>query len=286
MHGLTKVLVVLAAVLSILLSALVIAHAVNSDRIAADYTNAVQARQAAESALAIERSGAANERNQSTLAKTNLENDIQQRDTKIRQLEEERVTLIADKKGAETSRDSIQSKIAELGETVKTQQTLIASYREEVTQLRRNELASKQQRLEMEDRISDLESQRDVLTQNYRAVQEQLNEARLAAANAAGGVTGSAAGSSQPIVWNGPQIAGRVEAIEKDAATGGTLARISLGSNNGVVKNMQFYVIRDGNFVNNLQVQQPDLKDSIAKVLFTDATREIRVGDQVVTRIR
>ncbi len=57
MHVLTKVLVVFAAILSVALSALVIAYAVNTDRIAADYGNMLRARQVAAEASARQPAG-------------------------------------------------------------------------------------------------------------------------------------------------------------------------------------------------------------------------------------
>jgi peptidoglycan hydrolase CwlO-like protein len=288
-HGLTKAFVVLAAILSIVLSVMVIGYAVNADRIATDYSNAVNAKSLAEASNS---SGRANFQSQVDALNTQitqLNADKQQSEVARKGLEAERATLDAARAKAEQERNTVQAKIAELSETVKTMQTLIASYKEEVTGLRRNELSNKQARLEMEDRISDLESQRDVLSQNFRAVQEQLAEARMAAANAGSASAGatSATDPNRVVVWNGPQITGRIESIERDNATGKTIARISLGSNNGVLKNMQFHVVRDGSFVNNLKIIQPDLKESVAEVSFAAPYgNEIRVGDQVLTRFR
>ena len=286
MHGLTKVLVALAALLSVFLSALVIAYAVNTDRIQSEYSNAVNKEAAATANNAQNSASMSKERADFQAQLQNAANDRVTLESRVKELDLQRVNLLTEKAKAESTRDSIQAKITEQVETIKTMQTLIGSYREEVTQLRKNELASKQQKLEMEDRISDLESQRDVLTQNYRAVQEQLTEAKIAASAAAGGSAGAtgAGTSNQPIRWQGAPISGKVESVERDAATGGSLAKISVGTNNGVVKNMLFYVIRDGEFVNSVQVVQTDLKESVAKVLLTNA-KDVQSGDMIVTRI-
>jgi hypothetical protein len=285
-HGLTKVLVALAALLSVFLSALVIAYAVNTDRIQSEYNTAVSKELATAASNAQNMASIAKERTDFQAQISSAANDRQALESRLKDIELQRVNLLTEKAKAESARDSTIAKITELSETVKTMQTLIGSYREEVTQLRRAELASKQQKLEMEDRISDLESQRDVLTQNYRAVQEQLNEAKIAASAAAGGSAGTTAATTenQAIRWQGTPITGRVDAVEKDAATGGMLAKISVGTNNGVLKNMLFYVIRDGEFVNNIQVRQTDLKESVAKVVLANG-KDVQVGDTIVTRI-
>jgi hypothetical protein len=285
-HVLTKVFVFIAAVLSVALSTLVIAFAVNIDKIREDYQNlssakaAIEAQSAAASAISDQERSRLNSvieqfsREQATL-KASLGN-----------LENERNTLSAARSKAETERDAITAKIAELGETTKTQATLIVSYRDEVTTLRKNELDYRQRALDMDNRLNDLESQREVLEQNFRAVQEQLAEAKrsssASAAPAAGIVSGAA---DQSFVYTGPRIQGRIEDVKIDASTGKTLVKLSVGTNDRVSKNMKMFLVRGDQFVANVVVITPDLKWSVAEVTLVNKGLQVMAGDMVVSRI-
>lgn len=282
MHVLTKVFLVFAAILSIGLSALTIAYAVNTDRIAADYNAALAARAVAEAQVATNLAASGERDRQLSAQLEQLNRDLASRDSELRQLEAERATLLTEKNKAEAARQSVESKIAELGETTKTQASLIESYTNEVRTLRTNELKYRQQSLDMEDRMSDLESQREVLEQNYRAVQEELADARR---TVDGVRTGTAAAADQPFTYAGPVITGSVEEAANDSASGSTLLKINVGSNDRVTKNMRFHVIRDNTFVGNLVITQADLKWSVGR--FDDLGRgnTARAGDRILSRL-
>src|SRR4029077_10695410 len=136
----TKVLVVFAAILSVALSALVIAYAVNTDRIAADYGNALRLRLATDQQMATQSAefNTTKVRMQGTIDQLNRE--MAERQARITDLEGERATVLADKAKAVAQAQEIQNKIADLSETAKTQAAIIGNYREEVTTLRTNEM--------------------------------------------------------------------------------------------------------------------------------------------------
>lgn len=284
MHVLTKVFVVIAAVLSVALSALTIAFAVNTDKIRDDYQNALSARNAMEASAASAASQADQDRVTQMSKIQQLNNDWAAALARVRELENTLANLTTDKNKAESERDSITSKISELGETVKTQAAIIGSYREEVTTLRDNELSYRTRALDMDNRLNDLESQREVLEQNFRALQEQLAEAKRAAsgAPAAGVVSGAA---DQSFVYTGPRIQGRVEEARIDSVTGKTLVRITVGTNDRSAKNMKLFIVRGDQFIANIVVVQPDMKWSIAEVTLLNKGATIQAGDLVVSRI-
>jgi len=281
-HVLTKVFLVFAAVLSIGLSALTIAYAVNTDRIAADYNSALASKAVAEAQVATNLASAGERDRENSAQLEQLNRDLASRDALARDLESQRATLLADKNKAEAARQSVESKIAELGETVKTQASLIESYTNEVRTLRTNELKYRQQSLDMEDRMSDLESQREVLEQNYRAVQEELAEARR---TTDGVRTGTATAVDQPFTYSGATITGSVEEVASDAASGSTLVKINVGSNDRVTKNMRFHIVRDNTFVGNLVVVQSDLKWSVGRFDALGRGETARAGDRVLSRL-
>lgn len=109
------------------------------------------------------------------------------------------------------------SKFNELQTTASTQASLIQSYRDETTTLRKNELSFNRQSVEMNDRISDLDANRYVLEQSVRALQEQLAEARTAMEQAQSGVSTIASGNSvESFVSAGPLVSGRIDELSTD----------------------------------------------------------------------
>lgn len=284
-HVLTKLFMIVAAVLSIALSSLVIAYTVNTDRVLADYSNMRAERDAAQANLAAEQGRAGQSRAQLEVRIQQLQGDLNAQIDRVRQLEAERAELRTARDRAESARSSVEAKIAEIGETARTQAALITSYRDEVLGLRRSEMDFRRRSLEMEDRLSDLESQREVLEQNYRALQEELAEAKRVQQNllAGGGAGGTVRAADQPFVFAGPIIQGRVEEVTRDPGTGAVLAKINVGTNNRVARNMTFYVIRNNNFQANLVVREADLNFAVGAItLGTD----IAPGDIVVSRLQ
>lgn len=286
MHVLTKVFVFIAAVLSVALSTLVIAFAVNIDKIREDYQNLASAKAAIEAQSAAASAISDQERSRLNSVIEQLSREQATLKASLGNLENERNTLSAARAKAETERDAITAKIAELGETTKTQATLITSYRDEVTTLRKNELDYRQRALDMDNRLNDLESQREVLEQNFRAVQEQLAEAKRSSASAAAPAAGIVSGAAdQSFVYTGPRIQGRIEDVKVDASTGKTLVKLSVGTNDRVSKNMKMFLVRGDQFVANVVVITPDLKWSVAEVTLVNKGLQVMAGDLVVSRI-
>lgn len=282
MHALTKAFIVIAAVLAIALSALVIAYAVNTDRIAADYRKALAAAAAGNAAAADANTRASTDTTRLSGANQNLTNALADRENKIREMEQEMAILRTEKMRAEAARQSTENQIKELGETTKTQATIIDTYRAENTTLRQNELATRQRALEMDSRIADLESQREVLDQRYRAIMEQFTELKRSADAVASGGTATG-GVEQPFTYSGPRINGRVEEVQRDSS-GKQYARISVGSNDRVARNMKFLVIRDNAFLCNLVVTQADMRFSIAVVETLNRDVSVQAGDVIISK--
>ena len=284
MHIVTKFLVLAAAVLSVLLAALTIAYASNASRIVAEYNDEGARRVAAEARLATAalQQGEAQVRLQAEVQQ--LSQSLAERDAEIARLRTQAATLQADRLAAETARQGIEGEISRLGETARTQATLISNYRDEVVGLRRNELSFRQRDIEQGDRISDLESQREVLEQTVRALQEQLAEIRLTMETQAQGGT-TAGRANEPFVSAGPRITGRVEEVSSDRATGATLAKISVGTSDQVRENMKFAVVRDNQFIANLVVVSTDLRFSIGRVDTLGQNVNIQPGDRILSRL-
>lgn len=286
MHFVTKILVVAAAVLAILLAALTIAYSSNADRIVGSYYDMEAVKTATEASMAAQSAihGTQEANNQAKIAALN--NQMTQLQSNLNSLLAENSKLTVEKNAAVTESKLMLSKFNELQTTASTQASLITSYRDETTTLRKNELAFNRQSVEMNDRISDLDAKRDVLEQSVRALQEQLAEARTAMEQAQSGVSSIASGNSvESFVSAGPLVSGRIDELSTDTLTGATMVKINVGSNDSVKDNMKFFVVRDGKFIGTITVVRTDLKFAVGKVSLLAEKSNVQTSDMVLSRI-
>ncbi len=281
MHILTKFLVVFAAVLSIFLAALTIAYSANADRITASLSGAQADRAAAQAAMQNQSTVFGNERGRFTDSIQQLARDIASRDAVTSELQAQNSSLLAQKNKAEAERQAISGKIAELGELAKTQASLITSYKEEVSNLRNGELKTRGEVLALEAKLSDLESLKEVQTSTIRALEEQLAELKLAGGN---GPTSPRGPDSLASSTRGPLIQARIEQITQDTASKKSLAKINVGSNDQVQKNMKFMIVRGNQFLGNLIIEQTDLKWSVGRIDTLGSNVVVREGDQIMNK--
>jgi|TARA_R110000782_G_scaffold54637_4_gene115441 hypothetical protein len=283
-HILTKVFVLFAAVLSILMAALSISYTVNADRVVADYRNAMaRADQASNERDAIKASDS-----QLIAAKeeelNSARDELATREADIRRLEAANSELRIGLRSAESARESITTKIAELGVAVETQAKIIDEYKNELSRLRRAELDYRDERIDLEKQLSDLESQVIVYEQVKRALEEQLQEVRTALANAAnGGVAANVARA--PVEVPGAPVRGAVDQVTTDPATGELLVKINLGTNDRVRENNKLFVHRGNTYLGELVVFQVDLNHAIGRMSYTVPGMSVRANDSILTRL-
>jgi len=284
---LTKVLVIIAAVLSLFLSALVISYSFNTDRILQDRDAEVARSLAAQGQLADNATQASSAKASWEKERASLETQLTDRDSRSRELERVNAELTRSKAKAEQDLQAITLKIAELGETVKTQATLLTGYRDEVGSLRKNELRFREQAVQSDDRISDLESQNEVLGQSVRALREQLEEARLAreGGSASMGMMGVSF-AKEPFVDTGIPVTGSIENVTTDPSTGATLVKINLGSNDRIRENQKLFISRGKDFVANLVIVKTDMRFAIGRVDALSRNVTVQSGDSVTTRLQ
>lgn len=288
MHILTKVFVVLAALLSLLLSALTITYSVNAEQIRSQYEDA---RLTEQTALTAANVMAVNAEQQIGALKQDLQSkdeQISRLTASLREQESMVATLQREVRSAEARAEAIRSEIMRLGVAAETQTKLIESYKEEVGTLRDAEIANRQARLDLEDTNADLQSQLQVFEQTNRALRETVAELQRMNENLGSGAPRTAtasAASSRPIPVAGPKISGSVRSTRTEASTGKKLVQIDLGSNDGLRVNNQLYVIRGTNFIGNIVLRSVDLQESVAEVTLTRGESEVRPGDTVVTNI-
>jgi exonuclease VII small subunit len=291
-HILTKILVALACVLSVFLSALTIAYSANADRVVSDNAQLSARLAAAEAAAAAEKTTSGDLQVRMTAQVEQARQDLASAESRVRQLMTDNAKLLTEKNQAEAGRESLDAKIKEMGETIKLYYALIQNYSTEVGTLRDQELKDRERRIALDDRISDLESQRDVLEQSVRELQEQLAEARTAIEGGARvGIMPAAASSGQgrvaePFVPSGPLVRGRIQQTQMDPGSSRMLVEMNLGSSDGIRENMILRVVRGGTFVGNIVVVRVDARSSVARVdLLADGVGSVNTGDEIVSRL-
>ncbi len=287
MHILTKVFVVLAAVMSLMLAAATMIYAHNAESVRGAYEKAELARVLSERTLMTQ--AEAHSRESATLM-----GEIEARDQQIADvradldsltIEAER--LRREKLAAEAEAERIRGQITQFGVAAETQATLIENYKDEVGELREDELRFREQRLELEDAIADQASQIEVLQQENRALQEQLAAATadLEAARSGGAVAATNGGASGPVTLAGAPVFGKINAVRTEDATGKTMVQVDLGANDRMRENVKLLVFRGGTFVANIVLKDVDLQDSLGEVVLLAPGEQIRTGDRVTTRL-
>lgn len=285
MHILTKVFVLFAAVLSILLAALSISYTVNADRVTADYRDALSRADNAANDLAAVKSTSSNLIAAKEEELSAARDELATREADIRRLEAANSELRIGLRSAESARESITTKIAELGVAVETQAKIIDDYKNETSRLRRAELDYRDERIDLEKQLSDLESQVIVYEQVKRALEEQLTEIQTALADATSGGRTTAAGRATPIEIPGAPVRGTIDQVTTDPATGQMLVKINLGTNDRVRENSKLYVHRGNTYLGELVVFQVDLNHAIGRMAYTVPGQSIRADDSVLSRL-
>ncbi len=287
MHVVTKILIVFGAVLSILLSGLAIAYSFNADAVRKELTSEQSAKAAAQAALYVERASGASRAAELTQQKESLENEKARLFAEQQQLKAENTTLRASVQEAKLEADRVKNQTTQQDVTVQLQTNLIKSLSEEVTRLRADMLASSKRETELVDRLNDLESQRQVLEQSTRALQEQLQEAKIALEGARGGASPSmgvvSGRTGSPTESLGPVVRGRVTQVVQ-SATGEELAEIDIGSGSGIRVNQRLTIIRDG-FLANLVITRVELNSAVGRIEKLGRKVEVQGGDVVLSRV-
>lgn len=286
MHILTKVFVLVASLLSVLMAALTITYSVSADRITRDYDVLESRVTAAQNALTAQADQHGRAIDDLRGEASNLRNELASRDATIREIQAERNALIIDLRRAQEEAASATGQLAQFGVTTETQTRLIESYKDEVALLRDNELRNREQKLDLEDKLADLQSQVQVFQQSQRALQEQLVEAQNELTRARGGVVSDTSRSGIPFEASGPTVRGEVEQVRTDPRTGDVIVHVNLGSNDRMAENVKLYVDRNGReYIGELVLDTVDLNHAIGRMTFVKSGARVREGDRVSSKL-
>jgi chromosome segregation ATPase len=271
-----------------MMASLAISYSVNVDRVTADYRDMQAAKVSAEAELQTQRATHGQERAALEDDLTNLRDELANRSERTRTLEAANSELRINLRQAEAARESITSKIAQLGVTTETQARIIDEYKTELSRLRDGELAYRDEKIDLEKAISDLESKVSVYEQVKRKHEETITELREIIAQLDGSGPLDADGSEPQIVTlRGSSVRGTIDQVLNDPNSNKTRVRVNLGSNDRLSANTRMHVIRnDTQYLGDIIIETVDLNTSVGYVEFlSNNSSPLRAGDSVRSSI-
>jgi len=282
-HIVTKFLVVVAAILSVLLSGLVVAYSFNYRTVKDDYQSLVGLNSSLNATIA-EHSAVLNRQQ---LAAERSQNALQSEISSLRsQLDTVQGTI------ADLRRENERLRVAEGASSARIDEftALLGTYADldekrsdELDRLRERQLASAQREIEYLDRINDLSGQLENATETNRSLQIQLAQLREQLETAQFGTVGTVAtaGTREGARRAPASFRGRVLNVRTDAS-GITYASINAGTSDQLSERMRFNIVRDGQFIATVQLQRVDINEAMGIVDTLGREVQIREGDIVL----
>lgn len=283
MHIVTKFLVVIAAILSMVLAGLAIAYSHNADRIVAELK--IQRDRAAKSDATAAAEGtqrAAESQSLQDKIKA-LEASLQEQTAKVTSLLSENTRLLAEANALKQASVTHSAQINDFTAVVQTYQNLQKAQSEELNTLRTKELDASRKEIELSDRINDLDGELMVTREANRSLQEQLVALReqFDRAQAGGGASpGSSVGDG--VYLRAPAgFQARVTDVRLDA--GATLVEIDAGVSDKLKGGMSLNITRGSVFLAKLVLTEVQQNRSVGRVDFLgkDGTVQVSKGDVV-----
>lgn len=276
MHPLTKIFIVIQALLSVLVAALTIPMAVNEDTWKTRYDDASSQRESADQSLQIkiaEMNDLNADHQQQLLGlrgqMTTLQGQLESKNTDIADLR----SRLAN---AQQASAEVAARIDTLTATAQTQATIIDNQSQEITRRRDESLKLQRQAIELEDQLRDTTTKLSVALDAQRILQERIAEMERQMSGAPVQVT---TGNNMPPMNAPAGLRGRVLNVQPGA--GDTrLAEIDLGSRDGLIDNMKFIIHRNGQFQGNLILTRVDINRSVGRIELEQGS--VMSGDMVV----
>lgn len=283
MHVLTKIFIVLVALLAVLLVPLVVVYATNENNFKARYQEAEVQKASAQEQMktAVARSAAEATQMQTQIdelrkANIDLQNAKTAADATARQLESQ---LAA----SQASQAKIVSDIAMINTTVQAGQQLTESLVSELRTLRTNAVAIERQKVELDEALRDVTSQLEVAEQARRALAEELarlKDEHSKALTQLGQAIAKGFGTKDDIrVGVRPDRTLTATVVRVERNSGQVLAEIDAGSRDGVQKDWVMTIGNRGDFIANLRIVNVDINRATGIVTLESKDRGmVQVG--------
>lgn len=281
MHLVTKILIVFAALFAVLLAALTMAFSYNAQSIRDSVAAERAEKLAAIANLNESQTTAQKETTNAKAEAERLSTQLAALKNDYANLQNERNTLQAAVKSAQIAAE--QERNASIGKDARLQTVtqLVAAVSGENKTLRDEHVLMAKRESDYFVRIGDLESQNQVLTQNLRAVQEQMAAMKEAANKSTATASASRSGTE---ITTGPLITGRVSKTAK-APSGDDLAFISVGSAAGLKEGQRLNITRGNQFIAGLIIIKADVNEAVGRVDKMNKDVAVMADDTVFSRI-
>ncbi|MFG0330487.1 MAG: hypothetical protein ACF8PN_11385 [Phycisphaerales bacterium] len=280
MHPLTKIFIVLQALLSVLVAALVIPLAVNDDTWQDRYQGAQAQIQSLESEAEAAYAAAAQELTEAQAEITRLQNELARERSRAEGYRTQIVDLRTQRDNALQDSAAVKAELGTLSATVETQSNIIETQSGEITDRREQSLKDRQRSIELEDQLRDVSSQLEVALDAQRILQERIQQLReeMDDIRTGGTQTADTGAEMDESALPSPPIVGRV--LKTSAADDGSqYVEIDLGSRDGVSENMKFILSRNGRFLANLIITNVDINRSSGRLELVQG--DVSVNDKV-----
>lgn len=281
MHLVTKILIVFAALFAVLLAALAMAFSYNAQTIR-ESVNAERAEKAAamsnlnvsQTAWQTELATAKTNAEQAIAASTAMRNELAS-------LMNERSKLQADLKAAQLEAASAGNESKGKDARLQTVTEMAKALNDENAKLRADHVRMAKEQTETLVRLSELESQNQVATQNVRSLQEQMAD-MVAAQNKSAAKPGDTRSGVE--VTTGPLVTARVTKTAK-APSGDELAFITAGSAAGLKVGQSLNVVRGNKFIGKVVLQHVDLNEASGRIDTLGTANAVMADDTVLSRV-
>ena len=294
MHVLTKIFIVLVALLTVAIVPLVAVNATNESTFQKKFKEAQASASAAEAILSTERSAW-------LASQQKLETDIRAMESKVADLQKQ-----ADSKGAEArkaaqelagtkaAQASIAASLEVLAQNGKATGELTETLVAELRNLRTRSMEAEKRLVEVQEAFDSSQSSLEVADAARRALQEEVkrlaDEKDHALATAAdyvasvGELAKARAGAVGERVVATRSVSSTIISVRRDGNT--TLAEINAGARDGLKAGWVMTIGDGSTFVGNLRITEVDVNRSVGVVELEDATArgEVKVGQRAISR--
>lgn len=283
MHILTKFLVIIAALLSVLLSGLTIAYSANTQAVRERLQTEIDKANAAQAATAEALSTQARERESLEQERSSLQTALTQLRQSLVELQGDNAKLLTDNKELQLGQTRYNTQIDKMLALIDSFQKQDSARTAEVEDLRKKYLSMTQKEIEYLDRINDLTGQLEVSQETNRALQEQIAEIRQEADAARTGTSVAANSQSYKLAPKG--FRARIASVQRDAS-GSLFVGIDAGSSDQLEANMKLSAIdlNGRGYLATIILDRVDINEAVGRITLTGLnSREVQVGDLVMS---
>ena len=293
MHILTKVLLVIVALLAVAIVPLASVNAYNESRFELKYRDADLQRAAAEKSLENERNAKAamqqkSEDDSKSAAErlASAQKDVDAKSAALRTAESELTAMRSTQQG-------ILAQLESLAATFKANQLITASLTTELQDIRGKAIDAQRRAAELDAALAERTAELEVAEMARRQLQEAhkaLEEANAASKTsldqyiaAYGQLGGSRAGAvAQPVADR--NVAATI--IDVRARDGSTFAEINAGSRDGVKVGWTMMIGDGATYIGNIKITHVDVNRAVGVIELENASArgEVKVGQRAIAR--